>query len=55
MRIEMAGDKIRELEIFNAKVEKKTCVINPTYNSPPCVGDVRTTWQIYLSTAKSQS
>ena len=49
----MTGDKIRELEIFNAKVER-TCGINPTYDFPPFIGDVRKTWQIYLSTIKCQ-
>lgn len=27
----MARDKMRELEVFNTKVEKMTCEANPTY------------------------
>lgn len=30
----MARDKMRELEVFNTKVEKMACEANPTYIFP---------------------
>lgn len=39
----MAGDKIRELEIFNTKIEKKTYGINPSYDIFPFISHVKIT------------
>lgn len=48
----MAGDKIRELEIFNAKIDGNNLIYDFLF---PFISDMRNTWQIYLPTTKRQS
>lgn len=33
--LKMAGGKIRELEVFNTKIEKMSCKVHPTYDIFP--------------------